>query len=345
MNEAITVGAITGSGTGRELVEVFKTAVSRIARKLGEDVQVIDCEHEFNSYHSLLESEPAEIEAAVESDLAKIKEFYEDFYATGGRIVFRTAFNAETLYRFRALGQALKTVHIPLPQKNVLFVRDQMQGFYAVDSCDIEPGQIRFSSSFSLDSFKTLAEYSLAEAQRTLRNGFDVWVVYKHHLFANVLEKWTNETLPGATVCQPNHATQLLYDYFVESDGRDLLLITGNEIGDILHEVLIFQLQLGTRNTMYSRNVYTHPKLAGLVEYQTVHGSADNIANRHIVNPLATLRAVGALVTEHLDRPEFLASMDDAISAVQDDGVMGYDGGGSASTFEITNSVLKRLNC
>ncbi len=339
------VGVITGNGTGSELVDVFKTAVSRITNKLGKEVEVIDCEHEFRSYHGLLNREPAEIEAAVEEDLAKLLEFYKEFYSAGGRAIFRSAINAETLYRFRASGRALKTVHMPLAGKSILFVRDEMQGFYAIDACEIETDTIRFSSSFSLDGFRAVAHYSLAEAERVLRPEPEVWIVYKHHLFANVIEKWVQQVIPQATVCQPNHATQLLDDYVKTGGGRDLLLITGNEIGDIFHEVLIFQLGLGTRNTLYSRNTYTHPDFADLVEYQTVHGSADGIAGKQLVNPVATLRAAAAFIEEHLDEANYLSVMDGAIAAAEKGGVRAYDTGGRSSTREMTDAILKRLDC
>lgn len=339
------VGVITGNGTGNELVDVFKTAVARITNKLGKEVEVIDCEHEFRSYHGLLDREPAEIEAFVEEDLAKLIEFYKDFYASGGRAIFRSAINAETLYRFRATGRALKTVHMPLAEKSILFVRDEMQGFYAIDSCAIDDQTIRFSSSFSLDGFRSVARYSLAEAVRVLRPEPEVWIVYKHHLFANVIEKWVQQVVPQATVCQPNHATQLLDDYVKSGAGRDLLLITGNEIGDIFHEVLIFQLGLGTRNTLYSRNTYTHPDLADLVEYQTVHGSADSIARKQLVNPVATLRAAAAFIEEHLHEANYLSAMDSAIAAAEKRGIRGYDTGGRSSTREMTDGILKCLGC
>lgn len=326
-------------------MEVFKHAVRMIAEKLGREVEVIDCEHEFRSYHGLLNAQIGEIEQAVEEDVVQLTQFYRDFYLSGGRAIFRTALNAETLYRFRALGKAVKTALVPLAEKNILFVRDEMQGFYANDYCEIDTDTIRFSGSFSRDNFQTLARHSLAEAAGTLRSEFEIWAIYKHHLFANVIEKWAQESIPGAKVFQPNHATQVLEEYLSTGSGPDLLLIAGNEIGDILHEVLILQLGLGTRNTLYSRNVYLHPELTGLVEYQTVHGSADNLGGKQLVNPLATLRAVAGFVEEHLDEPQFGAVMDDAITAAESAGIVGHDAGGRYSTFEIATEVLNRLQC
>lgn len=336
------VGLIVGSGTGRELADVFRDGVRRMAAMLGRDVEVVECEHEFNSYHHLIDSTPELIEGIVTDDLQRLGDFYRDFYRSGGRAVFRTAINAETLYRFRRVGNAVKTVYIPRRRKRLLMVRDQTQGFYANDSCHVGDGEIDFRGSFSREKFQLVAGHSLEQADKFLRHPYDVWVVYKHHLFANLIESWTRELFDGAKVYQPNHATDILFQYLQdeEDDARDLLLVTGNEVGDILHEVLIFILRLGTRNGLHSRSVYLHPDLDGLIEYQTVHGSADGIGGQGVVNPLATLRAVGAFVAEQLGAEGFGALMEEAIGRAELAGVRGRDAGGHSSTAEIAGAVL-----
>jgi tartrate dehydrogenase/decarboxylase / D-malate dehydrogenase len=337
------VGLIVGSGTGRELAEVFKWSVSRIAELIGKSVEVIECEHVFKSYHELLDWTPDQIEEAVQDDLERLTTFYRQFYRYGGRAVFRTAINAETLYRFRSIGKAIKTVYIPLKRKRLLFVRDETQGYYANDSYQINDREIRFSGSFSRDNFQTIARYSLGEADRVLQKPYDVWVVYKHHLFANLMETWARDLFGGAKVYQPNHATDLLFHYLRAEDGRDLLSIMGNETGDILHEVLIFNLGIGTRNTLFSKNVYLHSDIEGLVEYQTVHGSADGIGGQNIVNPLATLRALAAFLEEHLQEANFGSLMEEAIKGAERSGVIGHDAGGRSSTTQIAEAVVRQL--
>lgn len=337
------VGIIVGSGTGRELADVFARGVVRLAGAAGRRVEVVECEHEFKSYHHLLGSTPDRIEEAVREDLARLEDFYTDFYRAGGRAVFRTAINAETLYRFRQVGRAVKTVYIPRRQKRLLLVRDQLQGFYANDSCRFGADEVSFAGSFSRSNFQLLARRSLAEADRVLRQPYDIWVVYKHHLFATLIETWTHDLFEQAGVYQPNHATDLLFRYLQEGDdggGRDLLMIAGNEVGDILHEVLIFNLKLGTRNNLHSRSVYLRPDLDGLVEYQTVHGSADGIGGQGSVNPLATLRAAGAFVEEQLGRAGFGALVEEAVGRAELAGARGRDEGGHSSTEEITEAVL-----
>lgn len=337
------IGLIVGSGTGRELADVFTQGVSRIAGLLGKKVEVVECDHVFKSYHELLGRTHAQIEQVVRNDLERLDDFYRQLYRSGGRAVFRTAINAETLYRFRSIGKAVKTVYIPLQQKRLLFVRDEAQGFYANDSWESDGETLRFCGSFSRSDFRDIAGLALAEAERVLRTPYDIWLVYKHHLFANLIESWTQDLFGRAEWFQPNHATDLLFQYLREGDGRDLLLLMGNEAGDILHEVLIFHLGLGTRNSLHARNVYLHPDLEGLVEYQTVHGSADAIGGRGVVNPLATLRALAAFVEEQLHEPDFCLLMEQAIESAERAGVAGRDAGGDSSTAEIAEGVLAQV--
>jgi isocitrate/isopropylmalate dehydrogenase len=337
------IGVVIGSGTGRELAEVFKQSLIRIAKILGKQAEVIECKHEFKSYKELQGLPADQIERVVQSDLDALTDFYKEFYQDGGTAIFRTAINAETLYLFRRVAQAVKIITIPLTSKTLLIVRDEMQGFYANNEYQISEYEIRFAGSFSQENFQRIVNFSLGEGERLLRKPFEVWIVYKHHLFANVLEKWARHALPQAKVYQPNHATDLLFQYLHSATGDDLLMITGNEIGDILHEVLIFHLGIGTRNTLYSKNIYLHPDFQGLVEYQTVHGSADDLAGKGMVNPFATLRAVGAIVEEWLDEPGFSGKMNNALRQAENAGIVTPDIGGRSSTDAVVEYVLANV--
>jgi len=145
------------------------------------------------------------------------------------------------------------------------------------------------------------------EASAWLGPHAETWFVYKHHLFANNFVSWISEICPQAAVLQPGAAFAKLSGGETRSS-RPLLLIAGNEIGDLLQEVFTDQAGLH-RETSCARNVYLHPDVEGLVEYQTVHGSADDLAGQQRVNPLATLRAAAALFDRYLG----LAGMSDAL--------------------------------
>jgi len=338
------IGLIIGSGTGRELGNVFKQCVYRIAHILEREVEVVECTYEFKSYNALRNLDYKDIKQHIEQELNFLMHFYRNFYHSGGRAIFKTAINAETLYKFRRLGKAVKVVPILVPgmEKQILMVRDQMQGFYVNDECNLEGDKLHFTGSLTKDNLELIITFALTETKLILRNPFDVWIIYKHHLFANLIETWARSIHKEVHIYQPNHATELLFRYFREGD-KDLLIITGNEVGDILHEVLMFHLGLGTRNTLYSKNVYLQDELRGLIEYQTVHGSADDVAGKGVVNPFATLRATGALLEDCLHEKGFTTTMENALKQAEKERIVTPDMGGNSTIFEVTEYVLSQF--
>ena len=137
--------------------------------------------------------------------------------------------------------------------------------------------------------------------------------MYKHHLFANIIEQWASEFLPECKIYQPNYATELLWRHFSANRSGNLLLIMANEAGDILHEAILLHLGIGTRQTLFSKNVYLRSDLRNLVEYQTVHGSADDKAGRDLVNPAATLAALGNIIEEEIGIQDMTRFVSEAI--------------------------------
>ncbi len=312
------VGLVIGSGTGEKLGNIFTQTLKKIEPFIKKQIKVVKCDYEFSSYEKLRSLSFGEIEKVVQEELERLKSFYKNFYSDMGRVIFRTAFNAETLYQFRRIGMAIKIIDISYEGKRFFIVRDEMQGFYTNDSYEIDESKIKFTGSFSKEKFGLITKFAMNEAKKNLNNPFEIFVSYKHHLFANIIDKWVKEFLPNAKICQPNHLTELLYQLFTSLEKKDFLIIVGNEVGDILHEAIIFSLNIGTRQTLFSKNIYLHPDFKNLVEYQTVHGSADDIARLNIVNPTATLKIVGRIVEDEFGVQGFYSIVDEAIKHAYD---------------------------
>ncbi|MFB8173476.1 isocitrate/isopropylmalate family dehydrogenase, partial [Kitasatospora purpeofusca] len=78
-------------------------------------------------------------------------------------------------------------------------------------------------------------------------------------------------------------------------------------------------------------------------EYQTVHGSADDLAGRDVVNPVATLRAAARIAERHAQCPGAEAALEAALAAVRGRGIRTPDLGGQAGTTEVADAVLAEL--
>lgn len=95
---------------------------------------------------------------------------------------------------------------------------------------------------------------------------------------------------------------------------------------------------VGSLGVVPSANVGDH-----FVMGEPVHGSAPDIAGKGIANPIAAIRSAGLLL-EHLGHTEHALKMYDAVDAVLADGsILTPDLGGSASTNQVVDAVLKHL--
>lgn len=339
------IGLIKGGGTGPELVEIFKRVSSELVKIPGQtcDIEFIECPHQFKTYNEVRNSPGNSIKRTVETDLEKIRGFLKEFYREGGRLVFRTAMNAETLYIFRRDAMVQKTIHLKVNNNNVLVIRDESQGFYTNDNYSVEGDKLTFSGSFSKEKMEASVRFAELEAAKSLKRPFDVWLVYKHHLFLNVIESWAKDILPSLKVCQPNHATELFFEYINKKNQKDLLIIMGNETGDILHEVFIYVLNMGTRKSLCSREVCLHPDVKNLDIYQTVHGSVDDLAGKDIVNPLATIRAAAALVAQIFPHGGILDVVEKSIKKIIKKSLITPDMGGKYRTTEVVDGFIKAI--
>jgi len=77
--------------------------------------------------------------------------------------------------------------------------------------------------------------------------------------------------------------------------------------------------------------------------FEAVHGSAPDIAGKGIANPVSILLAAG-LMLEHVGRVDLAQRLRAAInSAIIEDNVRTGDMGGTASTEEFSQAVIRRI--
>jgi tartrate dehydrogenase/decarboxylase / D-malate dehydrogenase len=288
------IGLIVGGGSGPELGLVFRQAIEIFLSRGGLSSGIIECNYHSKSFTEMKSWTPDEFERAVETDIEKLLAFYRSLAADGVEKIFRTAVNAEALYALRIRMKTIKTATLNFRSHRVLFVRDLTEGFYASDSWKAGDDGIEFKGSFSKERFTGVVNWARAEAQTTLRPGFRSVLFFKHHLFANVLLRWTNEIDPSLEILQPGAGLVWLNDY-LEINPQDLLIVAGNEIGDFLHEMFLGMIPFQGRAGACARSVFLTDEFAKLVEYQTIHGSADDVAGSGRVNPVATLRAAAGM--------------------------------------------------
>jgi 3-isopropylmalate dehydrogenase len=196
-------------------------------------------------------------------------------------------------------------------------------------------------------AFDTL-EYTDAEVRRVVRLAFRLASERKQKVTsidkANVLESsrlWRQT----ATAVAAEFPSVALEHQLVDSAAMRLVttpaaydvVVTENMFGDILTDeaaVLAGSLGLLPSASLGDSRV-------GL--YEPIHGSAPDIANRGIANPLGTIASAALLCRHSLGAAATAARIERAVDRVLGDGLRTADLGGALGTEELTRAVVERL--
>ena len=195
--------------------------------------------------------------------------------------------------------------------------------------------------------------YNEVEVRRIAHTGFRAAQKRRGRLTsvdkANVLETsriW-RETVAEVAREYPDVALDHMYIdnaamQMVRSPGQFDVILTGNLFGDILSDQasacvgsigLLASASLGERQTQYGT--------FGL--YEPIHGSAPDIAGQDKANPVAAILSLAMLLRHSLGRETEAGRIERAVAKVVSSDVRGADLGGTASTGEIGDAVLRAL--
>jgi isocitrate/isopropylmalate dehydrogenase len=346
------VGLAVGRGTGPELAAVFERVVSRLGQLHGVAPVVTRSPRVYHSYHSLRAEAGgiADLRRLTEDDAGHYERFCRTLARRGATAVFRTAVNAQSLYLVRERLRAVKVDVISAPGASpdaaLLPVREEAQGFYTGENRHA-PGVLTRTMQFSQEITDDVIDHALARARQQWPDGGADRIVmaYKFHLLDGALDDWVRAAAERHGVrielSQPDTVNRNLIQHGLP---RRAVVVAGNEWGDIMHVVLLDRYGSDKQENRCTENVYLHPELAGLVEYQTVHGSADDLAGRDTVNPVATVRAAATVVERHCGGTGAIEQTERALAAVTARGVRTPDLGGKHSTTAVVDALLTELS-
>jgi|GEM_PF-1661755 len=356
-NSKPAIGLIEGGGTGPELAEVFEKVVSTIYKQeTGGDVEFLSFKKIFG-YHpktfwELKESYYTKpysfIKKICEEDTNNILKFDEILLSKSCIGIFRTAINAETLYYLRKKAKTIKVVPLKIrkgdKEANVLFIRDQIQGYYTTEKIRAKNESIEITSIFRENLFEIILNFVKEKSKELGFEDATILFLYKFHIMGIELQKMIDKAMQNSKltnkylVMQPDSGIHfLLHDMFVKNVSK-VVVICGNEIGDVLLETLIHYYNLGTKETFFTSNFVLGVK--GIEALQTMHGSADDIAGKGIVNPTATLKLSAYALEKWLHVPNAIERMEKIISkAIQTKNIT-PDMGGDKKTMEVVDYVL-----
>ncbi|MBO1417073.1 isocitrate/isopropylmalate family dehydrogenase [Streptomyces sp. FH025] len=341
------VALAVGRGTGAELAIVFERALHRIAELHGTEVEIARSPRTYHSYVSLRQevADIGRIRDLTEEDAAHYERFCREQARRGVPAVFRTAVNAQSLYLVRRRLQAVKVEPISAGTAELLLVRDEAQGFYTGENRH-SPGVVTRTMEFSREITLKVLEYAVRRARREWPDGGPARVVmaYKFHLLDGALDDWvrgiSGQLGVEVGLFQPDTVNRNLITHGPEDR---TVIVAGNEWADIMHVVLLDRYGSERQENRCTENVHLHPDLGEFTEYQTVHGSADDLAGKDTVNPVATLRAAAVIAERHAGCAGAVAAVEAALAAADGRGVRTPDLGGRQSTTAVVDAVLDAL--
>lgn len=116
------------------------------------------------------------------------------------------------------------------------------------------------------------------------------------------------------------------------------VIVTENLFGDILSDeatVIMGSLGMAPSASLSADG----PSL-----YEPIHGSAPDIANRNIANPMSMILSLTMMLRMSFNQDALARRIEDACHQVMDSGVITADMGGDASTTAFTTAVIEALS-
>ncbi|KAM5471794.1 hypothetical protein MauCBS54593_003200 [Microsporum audouinii] len=351
--DPLRIGVAIGHGTGPELATVFEHVVRELASRYSLGVEFVRSDRIYHSYNSLPladESQNATPDICDETvnDITHYQQFCEQEASRGLKVIFRTAISAQSLYAVRQQLEAVKVECFDRGTSSLLVIRDQAQGFYTgANKLESDQDSVSRVCHFRKGVFQHIIAFSLERARE--KWGYDlggiksVFLVYKFHLFDGLLlswaRDWTKEFGIKVEFIQPDTMNRNLIAFGVHR----CLMIAGNEYADIMQTIFLEKFNMRVQETSCSENVYLKPVLNRLSEYQTTHGSADDITGKGIVNPSATIRAAAAILERFGGCVGIDAKVDDTLNILQKNKSGTPDQGGNLTTAAFVDVFLRTL--
>ena len=243
-------------------------------------------------------------------------------------------------------ARLLRGVESPLARSgslDVTVVRENTEGEYSDSGGRMFEGTpheiVVQESIFTRRGVERIVRYAYEEARQrrghlvgaTKSNGISITMPFFDEIFREVGEGYPE--IEASLM----HADALAARLVLDPESFDVV-VGSNLLGDILSEVSA--AVSGAIGIAPSANLNPEGEYPSL--FEPIHGSAPDIAGSYKANPSGAIWA-GALLLEHTGYPEagerVLAALEETLA----DGTKTRDLGGSATTQEMTEAVIERL--
>jgi tartrate dehydrogenase/decarboxylase/D-malate dehydrogenase len=244
-------------------------------------------------------------------------------------------------------ARLLQGVQSPLAQTDdldITVVRENTEGEYSDSGGRVyrdTPHEIAVQESiFTRRGVERIVRYAFEEAKSrrgllvgaTKSNGISITMPFFDEIFREISTEFPD------VEASLMHADALAARLVLAPGSFDVV-VGSNLFGDLLSEITAaIAGAIGIAPSANLNPEGTYPSL-----FEPIHGSAPDIAGDGVANPAGAIWA-GALMLDHLGYPDAGARVLSALEETLASGIKTGDLGGTASTDEMTDAVVQRLD-
>ncbi len=222
------------------------------------------------------------------------------------------------------------------PDTDLVFVRENTEGVYAGIESDITEDVRTLTRVITESASRRIAEFGFEYANE---HGYDVTVAHKANVMRRTDGLFLDTAEQVATEQGADYETALmdaLATHLVMNPSEFGVVICPNLAGDVLSDLAAGLV--GGLGLLPSANIGPERAL-----FEPVHGSAPDIAGQGIANPVAAVLSA-AMCCEFLEMDGAAERIRQAVMEVLADGPRTPDLGGDATTEEVGQALLDRLD-
>jgi isocitrate dehydrogenase (NAD+) len=331
---AYKVTLIPGDGIGPEVVR----AAVRILEATGVKFEWESYAAGADAYAKFGEYIPKDLNDAIERNKIALKGPITTPIGGGFASINVTLRKRFELYaNFRPIRNL---PHIPTryPDVDLVIVRENTEGLYSGIEHEVVPGVVESLKIITAKASTRIAKWAFHYARANSRKR--VHCIHK----ANIM-KMSDGLFLRCTRDVAKEYPEITYgEHIVDNACMQLVtnpyqydvLVLENLYGDIISDLC--SAFVGGLGLVPGANIGDE-----IAIFEAVHGSAPDIAGKDLANPTAVLRS-GLLMLRHLGEPEAALKIRNAIEYVyRDKKNLTRDVGGSASTTEFTDAVIRAM--
>ncbi len=349
MSKTYKIAVVPGDGIGNEIVPEGLRVINAVAEK--HDFSIETEKFSWGAGYYLKNNE-----FMPKNGLETLKNFDAVYFGSVGlpevddtlpakdyTFKVRTGFNQYINYRpvrtYPGVQRPLRSekhIDFVIVRENTEGEFVQMGGQYLPDEAN---GMGIDTSIFTRKGIERVAHYAFKLAQKRRKK---LTHITKSNTLINSLSYWDRVITEVAQEYPDVEHEQMYIDnstamFVLKPEIFDVVLTT-NLFGDILSD--LGGAVMGSLGLGGSGNVNPEKEFPSM--FEPIHGSAPDIAGKNIANPYGQIWSA-AIMLEHIGEVEAANSIMEAIDKSTSDGVLTVDLGGSASTSDVADAVIKNL--